>query len=810
MSLFKTRYCILWLEPPQNNYDRLQEAFHIFKKDCHFNTCFHNTSLILNCHALYAIEGRGTLALLIILLHDDMDKRFSWIIWSLFLPLLTLPAQLTAQEKLPITLEDIFSKGTFQQKSVHNINWMKDGQFYTSRVSNQNVGADFILQYAIETGNIVDTLVNGQELILPQSQSPFRFDGYTLSPDEQKVLLATQQESIYRRSTKAYFYIYDLKNDQLQPLAGGDKQSYATFSPDGSKVAFVRNNNLYYVDLNTMKEYAITHDGQWNHIIHGSSDWVYEEEFVFAKAFFWSPDGKAIAYYTFDETEVKEYNMQLWTGLYPQDYTFKYPKAGEKNSRIDITIYHLENKKTVAMELGEEEDIYIPRIYWTPGSDMLSIIRMNRLQNKLEILHGDIQSGTTKVVLTEESKTYVDINFTDDLTYLQDKKHFIRTSEKDGYKHIYLHRMDGRLVRQITKGAWEVEEMLGIDENNNLIYYTSTAVSPLERHLYVVGLNGKNNRKLTESAGVHNINMSPDFRYYINYASSARSPLTVSLHTAPSGKRIKILEDNSQLRATLERYQWRPKEFFSFKISDGTALNGYIIKPTDFDPQQRYPVLMYVYGGPGSQLVLNAWGSSRELWLQHLAQQGYIVVCVDNRGTGGRGKGFKDITYGQLGKYEVEDQIEAAKYLASLGYVDDTRIGIWGWSYGGYMSSLCLFLGADYFKAAIAVAPVSSWRFYDTIYTERYLQTPQLNGSGYDDYSPLNHTEKLAGQYLLIHGTGDDNVHFQNAVALVDSLVAHNKQFESFYYPNRNHGIYGGNTSLHLYKMMTSFVLENL
>jgi len=370
--------------------------------------------------------------------------------------------------------------------------------------------------------------------------------------------------------------------------------------------------------------------------------------------------------------------------------------------------------------------------------------------------------------------------------------------------------MDGRLVRQITKGAWEVEEMLGIDENNNLIYYTSTAVSPLERHLYVVGLNGKNNRKVTESAGVHNINMSPDFRYYSNYASSARSPLTVSLHTAPSGKRIKILEDNSQLRATLERYQWRPKEFFSFKIPDGTALNGYMIKPTDFDPQQRYPVLMYVYGGPGSQLVLNAWGSSRELWLQHLAQQGYIVVCVDNRGTGGRGKGFKDITYGQLGKYEVEDQIEAAKYLASLGYVDDTRIGIWGWSYGGYMSSLCLFLGADYFKAAIAVAPVSSWRFYDTIYTERYLQTPQLNGSGYDDYSPLNHTEKLAGQYLLIHGTGDDNVHFQNAVALVDSLVAHNKQFESFYYPNRNHGIYGGNTSLHLYKMMTSFVLENL
>lgn len=739
-----------------------------------------------------------------------MSKKFIIVLGGSLGLLFALHGPLTAQEKLPISLEDIFSKGTFQQRSVYNINWMKDGQFYTSRVSNEGVRADFILQYAIETGTVVDTVVNGSELVLPQNTSPLRFDSYALSPDEQKVLLATQQEGIYRRSTKAYFYIYDLQNKNIVPLAAGEKQSYATFSPDGSKVAFVRGNNLYYVDLGTMEEHAITNDGKWNHIIHGSSDWVYEEEFAFAKALFWSPDGKAIAYYTFDETEVKEYNMQLWTGLYPQDYTFKYPKAGEKNSRIDIMVYHLENRNSIAMDLGEEEDIYIPRIYWAPASDILSMVRMNRLQNKLEILHGDIYTGATKIVLTEESKTYVDINFIDDLTYLQDKKHFIRTSEKDGYKHIYLHRMDGRLVRQITKGAWEVEEMLGIDEKNNLIYYTSTAISPLERHLYVVGLNGKNNRRLTKSAGVHDINISSDFRYYINYASSAQSPLTVSLHTAPSGKLVKILEDNRQLSETLDRYQWRPKEFFSFKTTDNIVLNGYMVKPTDFDPQKQYPVLMYVYGGPGSQLVLNAWGASRELWLQHLAQQGYIVVCVDNRGTGGRGKEFKDITYGQLGKYEAEDQIEAAKYLGSLGYVDETRIGIWGWSYGGYMSSLCLFLGSDYFKAAIAVAPVSSWRFYDTIYTERYLQTPQLNASGYDDYSPLSHTEKLRGKYLLIHGTGDDNVHFQNTVALVDSLIANNKQFESFYYPNRNHSIYGKNTSLHLYNLMTKFLMENL
>ena len=739
-----------------------------------------------------------------------MSKKLILTIWSHIAILFILHGQLSAQEKLPISLEDIFSKGTFQQKSVHNINWMKDGQFYTSKVSNESARADFILKYSIETGATVDTLMNGLNLTLPQAQSSLRFDSYSLSPNEQKVLLATQQEGIYRRSTKAYFYIYDLQSHRLVPLAVGDKQSYATFSPDGSKVAFVRNNNLYYVDLDTMKEHAITNDGQWNHIIHGSSDWVYEEEFAFAKAFFWSPDGKAIAYYTFDEAAVKEYNMQLWTGLYPQDYTFKYPKAGEENSRIDITVYHLESKKATAMNLGKEEDIYIPRIYWTPASDMLSIIRMNRLQNKLEILHGDIHSGSTKVILTEESQTYVDINFIDDLTYLQDNKHFIRTSEKDGYKHLYLHKMDGSLVRQITQGEWEVAQMLGIDEKKKLIYYVSTAISPLERHLYSIGLNGKNNRKLTQGAGTHDINMSSDFRYYIDYASSAQSPLTVSLHTAPAGQLVKVLEDNSQLRKTLGRYQWTPKVYFSFKTSDDVHLNGYMIKPTDFDPQHQYPVLMYVYGGPGSQLVLNAWGASRELWLQHLAQQGYIVVCVDNRGTGGRGKEFKDITYGKLGKHEAEDQIEAAKYLASLDYVDDTRIGIWGWSYGGYMSSLCLFLGADYFKAAIAVAPVSSWRFYDTIYTERYLQTPQLNPSGYDDYSPLSHTEKLKGNYLLIHGTGDDNVHFQNAVALVDSLIANNKQFESFYYPDRNHGIYGGNTSLHLYNLMTRFIIENL
>lgn len=740
----------------------------------------------------------------------SMDKK-TYLVLLVTLNLFSgLSMSLSAQEKLPVSLEAIFKEGTFNQQSVYNINWMRDGRFYTSRASDERVNADFVLQYAIETGETVDTIVDGRNLVPLQEKSSLRFDDYVFSPDEQKILIASEKESIYRRSSKAYYYIYDLKSKALQKLANGDKQSYATFSPDGSKVAFVRNNNLYYVDLATMEENAITENGQWNYIINGSSDWVYEEEFGFAKAFFWSPDGKAIAYYSFDESDVKEYNMQLWTGLYPEDYKFKYPKAGEKNSLIDIAVYHLDNGKTVSMDLGKEADIYIPRIYWTKNISTLSIVRMNRLQNRLEILHGNVESGSTQLILAEESDTYIDINFIDDLTYLDDQKHFVRTSEKDGFKHLYLHTMDGRLVRQITKGDWEVDQFFGVDERKQLLYYSSTAVSPMERHLYTIGLNGKKAQQMTKASGIHAINLSPDFKYYIDYYSSSSSPLTVSLHIAPSGKEIKILEDNMSLKKTLDNYIWSKKEFFSFKTTGGVSLNGYMIKPPNFDSNNEYPVLMYVYGGPGSQLVLNNWGGGRELWFQYLAQKGYIVACIDNRGTGGRGREFKHINYGQLGKYETEDQIVAAKYLAKQSYVDKERIGIWGWSYGGYMSSLCLFLGGDYFKTAIAVAPVTNWRFYDTIYTERYLQTPQQNPAGYDEYSPISHVEKLKGNFLLIHGTGDDNVHFQNSMALADELIAANKQFQTFYYPNRNHGIYGGNTTFHLYNLMTTFIIEHL
>lgn len=754
---------------------------------------------------------------------DKLKKSLFGLLCLLVLASVTA----NGQEKQTPTLEDIFQKQVFSQSTVRGINWMKDGRYYTSLRPNPSSNTQDIVKYDITTGEPVATLVDGNKLISSGAKGNFSFSDYSLSPDETKVLLASEEESIYRRSSKAYYYIYDLKTGEIKPLAEGDKQLYATFSPDGTKVAYVRDNNLYYKDLSNMQEVAITTDGRFNSIIYGSADWVYEEEFSFAKGFFWSPDSRKIAFYRFDESQVPEYNMQMWTDvrqgqLYPEDYKFKYPKAGEKNSEVSILVYNLPEKKIVQMETGEEKDIYLPRIYWTSNPNLLAYIRMNRLQNQLELLHTDAATGKANVVITEKAHSYVDLDYNDKLVYLQDGKGFIRTSEQDGYKHIYHHTMNGELIRQITSGPWEVSELVGIDEKRGLVYFISTEDSPLDRQFYSVKLKGKSKgkdkdkdkdkdkRKLSRERGVVNINMSPDFSFYIQYHSAATEPTTVTLHRAPEGELVKTLEDNAPLRQRLNTYNLNPKEFFDFTTADGSRLNGYMIRPADFDVAKKYPVLMYVYGGPGSQTVMNNFSGTREAWHSYLADQGYLIVSVDNRGTGARGRDFKHLTYAQLGKLEVEDQIEAAKYLATMPYVDGDRIGIWGWSYGGYMSSLATFLGNDVFKLGIAVAPVINWRFYDTIYTERYLKTPQENAEGYDAYSPLTHADKLKGDFLLIHGTGDDNVHFQNAVALQNALIDAGKQFQSFYYPNRNHGIRGGNTSLHLYQMMTNFIKNNL
>lgn len=731
---------------------------------------------------------------------------FNPFIFVLFFSFYASPA--FAQEIKEVNLEDIFQKGTFAAKSVQGVNWMNDGRYYTSQVADERTGTTNIVRYDVATGQPVNTLIQGIDLRPEGSSQPIKFDGYSFSSDEQKVLFSTEREQIYRRSSKADYYVYDLQTKKLTKLSQGGKQMYATFSPDAQRVAFARDNNLYVVDLNSSQENQITHSGKSNEIINGYADWVYEEEFSFAQGFHWSPDGSKIAFYTFDERQVPEFNMQMWGKLYPQDYRFKYPKAGEANSVVSVSVYHLGNGQTVKVNTGSEADTYLPRLTWTKDPNLVSVQKMNRLQNTLELLHADATTGQATVVLKETDKAYIDV--TDDLTYLKDGKHFIHSSEKDGYNHLYLYQLNGKLVRQITKGNWEVTRFVGLDEQNDVLYYLSTEGSPLDRHLYSISTKGRNKKRLTEKAGTYTINMSPDFSYFLAYHSAANMPATVSLHTARDGKQIKVLEDNQKLRERLAQYNLAKQEFFSMKTSDGTLLNGWMMKPVDFDPKKQYPVLMFVYGGPGSQTVTNSWGGNNYLWYQVLASKGAIIVSVDNRGTGARGAAFKKVTYANLGKYEIEDQIEAAKWLGQQPYVDKDRIGIWGHSFGGYMTLLGLTKGNGIFRAGISVAPVTNWRFYDTIYTERFLKTPQENPTGYDENSPFHFADKLQGKLLLIHGTGDDNVHFQNAVAMQDALISANKQFESFYYPNRSHGVGGGITSLHRFRMMTDFLERNL
>ncbi|GAB3503417.1 S9 family peptidase [Spirosoma knui] len=730
----------------------------------------------------------------------------SWTVLLLFIATSAL-----GQTQKAVTLDDVWGRnqGTFSPRTVSGVNWMKTGGFYTT------LDGGKITKFNITTGQPVETLFDERQATTLGAGKTITIDDYQLSADEGKLLITTQEEPIYRRSSKAEFYVYDLATKQLKPLSAKGKQQYATFSPDGKRVAFVRDNNLFAVDVATGKETQLTTDGKRNAIINGGADWVYEEEFSMARAFEWSPDSRKVAWIRFDESRVPEYDMQLWGGLYPVEYRFKYPKAGEANSIVTVWIADVATGKKVQAQTGRsvepsETDMYLPRIQWTKNSNLLSIRRLNRLQNKLDLLHVSASTGQATTVLTETSPTYVDLEFTDDLTYLQDGKSFIWSSERSGFKHLYLYDLAGKLIRPITTGNFEVATVSGVDEKTGTIFFTSTEVSPLERHLYRIGLDGQNKQQLTTQSGTYTANFSPDFTYYLLYHTSVSSPTRVSLREAKSPTDVRVLESNDALKSRLAGYSIAQKQFIQTKAADGTPLNGWMIKPLNFDSTKKYPVLMFVYGGPGSQTVKNDWDARDFFWYQTLAQKGYLIVSVDGRGTGARGTAFRTATYAQLGKLETEDQIAAARDLKTLPYVDPNRVGIWGWSYGGYMTALCMTLGADVFKAGISVAPVTNWRFYDTIYTERYLKRPQENAAGYDDNSPVTHAAKLRGPFLLIHGTGDDNVHFQNSVAFENALIAAGKQFQSFYYPNRNHGIYGGNTRLHLYTMLTDFIEKNL
>ena len=700
-------------------------------------------------------------------------------------------------QKKAVTIDDLWKSYSFYPEYVRGLKSMKGGDYYTQIDKNKN--GSKLNKYSYRTGKLISNIADSEKLDIPITD-------YSFSEDEKKVLLLAKQEDIYRYSSRSIYYVYDVNKRSLNKLLD-QKVMYATFSPDGSHIAYVKDNNLFLMNLESKKETQITKDGINNEIINGASDWVYEEEFGLVNAFFWSPDGTKIAFYRFDEREVKKFSMDMFQReLYPTQYEFRYPKAGEENSKISIHLY--DTKTKITQEIAVLEDFeYLPRLGWTKNPNSLYLLRMNRHQNHLDFLLIDATTTESRVLFTETDSYYIDIH--DNTTFLNDGKHFIWTSEKSGFNHLYKVSIDDGSMQQITTGNWEVTNYHGMHADSDKIYYTSTEDGPINRSVYCINSDGKDKQKLTKKIGTNSVSFSKGMKYFINTYSTANEPPFFSLHNA-NGKQIRVLEDNKKLSEKMNQYAFSKKEFFSFITNEDISLNGWMIKPADFDSDKQYPVLMFIYGGPGSQQVLNSWGWTNYFWHQHLAQQGYIVACIDNRGTGGRGAEFKKMTYQQLGKYETIDQIEANQYLGSLPYVDANRIGIQGWSYGGYMSSLAITKGAEVFKMAIAVAPVTNWRYYDNIYTERYMRTPQENADGYDDNSPINHVDKLKGKYLLIHGSADDNVHVQNTYEMVSALVNANKQFDLFIYPDKNHSIYGGNTRLHLYQMMTDYIKENL
>ena len=693
--------------------------------------------------------------------------------------------------------EDIFLKRKFSQDWVYGLNSMNNGIHYSTLERGDTVK---INKYSYENGDKVSVILQSSEI------DDIVFNNYKFNSDESLILLESETSKIYRYSKESIFHIYNTKTKQI--LKVFDKKiRLANFSPDSKYISYIYRNNIYVYEIGTGKRKKITHKGLPNKIICGGTDWVYEEEFGLVKGYEWSPNSNYIAYYIFNEAKVPEFSMDLFKGgLYPTQEKFKYPKAGERNSIVAINIFNLNTDENIATDINKKTESYFPRIKWTNKSNQLFIQRLNRHQNHLELLAVNPNDGSSKIIYEEKDKYYIDVH--DNLTFYKDDSGFLWTSEKDGYNHIYLFQINGKQRRQITKGKWDVTKFYGYDDDNKILYYQSTESSPLEKDVYRINVWGKSKEKLSELPGVNSASFSKNFTYFINTHSDANNPNTITLYNF-KGENIRTIKNSSNLRETLKEYNLTKKEFFQFKTNQGVRLNGWMMKPVDFDETKKYPVLMYVYGGPGSQTVSNQWGG-HYMWYQSLCQKGYIIVSIDNRGTGGRGAEFKKCTYKELGKLETVDQIEGAKYLSTLNYVDSKRIGIWGWSYGGYMSSLCILKGADYFNTAIAVAPVTNWRFYDTIYTERYMQTPQENENGYDLNSPINHVDSLSGNYFLIHGSADDNVHVQNTYEMVDALVKANKQFELFIYPDKNHSIYGGNTRLHLFTQITDFITKNL
>ncbi len=708
-----------------------------------------------------------------------------------------------AQQKKLLNLKDIFSSDKLKTKVVENIQWQPGGTAFTYTKKDSKTGFDDIYKMEVKSGK-VNLLLEGSSLIY--KGEPIHMSHYKWTENGKYLLIEGPEKTIWRHSRQAPFYLYDVATKKVIALAHHDIHlRNVKLSPDGKWVGFVRDHNIFVVNLSTDKEIQITHDGTDN-ILNGEFDWVYEEEFGLADAWRWSPDSKKIAFWRLDQTRVGVYHLvDDLAGQYNTVFNLKYPKVGTKNSIVKIGVTDIINGKTTWMDIGKNVDIYIPRIYWTNSSNELAMLRLNRPQNRLEILLANTSTGKSKTIITDSDQDWVDIQ--DDIQFLKYKDEIIWTSEKSGYRHIYLYNYNGKLIHQLTSGNWEVSAVAGVSEESNYIYFYGKKESPLQQNIYRVKLDGTGFEKISSQPGWHDADFSPNCKYYIDFFSDVKTPTQTILRNA-DGSLIRVLEKDN-IKA-LKDYHMVYPEFLTVSTSDGVELNAYMIKPYNFDPHKKYPVLVYGYGGPGSQMVVDRWGGSRTLFHQYMTEKGYIVFCLDNRGTGGRGKAFKNVAFHDLGKWSVHDQIEGAKYLASLPYVDAKRLGFWGWSGGGYLTLMMMTKGAGYFRAGVAVAPVSDFKFYDTIWTERYMGTPADNAKGFKSASVLTYADRLKGKLLIIHGSTDDNVHFQNTLAIADKFQEDLKQFDLMVYPNKNHRISGGNTQLHLFTKISDYFETNL
>lgn len=730
---------------------------------------------------------------------------------SLFalLTLLFLSLGIQAQK---VTLQDV-AQGTYRAQNIYGLKPMLDGEHYTQISSDHKR----IVKYSFKTGKEVEAIFD----VTKARDCNFKtFDDYILSPDEKLILIQTETKPIYRHSFTAVYYIYNVKNNTLEPLSNNGPQQVPLFSPDGNQIAFVRNNNIFLVKLLFgNSESQVTKDGEYNKVLNGIPDWVYEEEFSFNRAFDFSADSKMIAYIRFDESQVPMFSFPWYKGMapakedyttYPGKYEYKYPKAGETNSTVTVHTYDIKSHVTRQMDLPLDKDGYIPRIKFTSDPEKLAIMTLNRHQNRFDLYLANPRSATCKVAIRDEAEQYIKEQEYGSIAFYPN--HIVLMSERDGYNHLYLYTIAGNLVRQITKGNFEVTDFLGYDEANGTTYYASNEGSPLRTAIYKIDSKGKKT-KLSTKEGTNNALFSKNFAYFINTYSSKDTPTEITLNDS-KGRELVTLLDNKQLKSQLTHLNMPTKEFFTFKTSQGVELNGWMMKPANFAPNKKYPVIMHQYSGPGSQQVLDKWGigsfGDGGMFEAYMCDKGYIMVCVDGRGTGGRGAAFEKCTYLFLGVKESEDQVETARYLGTLPYVDGSRIGIWGWSFGGYNTLMSMSDGSGAFKAGVAIAAPSDWRFYDTVYTERFMRTPKENGDGYNAGSAISRASKLQGKLLLIHGTADDNVHYQNAAEYSEALVQANKQFDMQVYTNRNHSIFGGNTRNHLMNRVANFFLENL